>query len=475
MSLKPDIQTQRLSTTVINDNFVDIAPSLTDKEVLVASERCLFCYDAPCIKACPTGIDIPLFIRKINTGNGHGAAKEILSANILGGSCARVCPTETLCEQACVRTSQEQQPVAIGRLQRYAVEQLDPAMGYPFERAADTGKQVAIVGAGPAGLACAHRLARLGHKITIFEAAAKSGGLNEYGIAEYKLVDDYAQQEVDFILAIGGIEIRHQHVLGDNVSLKQLQQQYDAVFLAMGLGGSRDLGIDGESLSGVEDAVEYISRLRQSEDLGQLPVGRRIVVIGGGMTAIDIAVQSKKLGAGEVTITYRRDVSRMGASFHEQALARAHGVCILCQAQPLRIEGQSAGASTEGNRSDLSREAVTGVVFAKTEIDDKGRPVATDETFTLECDVVFKAIGQGLDPHLATDNVLAVSGNTPLKPDARGKIAVDEHFQTSVAGLYAGGDCIHGQDLVVEAVDHGNKAALSIHRRLTGGDTTGTK
>jgi dihydropyrimidine dehydrogenase (NAD+) subunit PreT len=445
MSLQQDIKSHRLPAKEIDENFADIAPLLTDKQVLVASERCLFCYDAPCIKACPTSIDIPLFIRKINTGNAHGAAKEILSANIMGGSCARVCPTETLCEEVCVRNTHEDAPVAIGRLQRYAVEHLDPSRGYPFTRAAETGKHIAIVGAGPASLACAHRLAREGHSITIYEAKAKPGGLNEYGIAQYKLVNDYAQQEVAFVLQIGGIEIVYNTALGCDISLSELRKQHDAVFLGMGMQDVNNLNIAGEELSGVEDAVAYIEQLRQSKDLGQLPVGSKVIVIGAGMTAIDIAVQSKKLGAQQVTIVYRRDRAAMGASEHEQDLAQRHGVQFICNAQPHKIIGTSAGVSA--------------MEFKRTELSPQGKLHTRDETISLPCDIVFKAIGQQF-------RSTAFDPDSLPELDKRGRLAVDDSFRTSLANVYAGGDCINGKDLVVEAVDHGNKAAMAIHQQL---------
>jgi len=245
MTIAHDIKSNRLLDVEIIDNFSDMTPPLTDKQVLAASERCLFCYDAPCINACPTEINVPLFIRKINTGNVHGAAKEILSANVLGGSCARVCPTETLCEDACVRNVCGDSPVEIGRLQRYAVDNLDTELPYPFSRATDTGKHVAVVGAGPAGLACAHQLSRDGHQVTIYEAASKSGGLNEYGIALYKLVDDYAQKEIDFVLQVGGIEIKYGQALGRDVSLTQLRENHDAVFISIGMSDVNALQIPG--------------------------------------------------------------------------------------------------------------------------------------------------------------------------------------------------------------------------------------
>jgi len=449
MTITHDIKSNRLLDVEIIDNFSDMTPPLTDKQVLVASERCLFCYDAPCIEACPTGINIPLFIRKINTGNAHGAAKEILSANILGGSCARVCPTETLCEQACVRNSCEEAPVEIGRLQRYAVDHLDKDMPYPFTRAKETGKHVAVVGAGPAGLACAHQLSRNGHQVTIYEAANKSGGLNEYGIALYKLVDNYAQKEVDFVLELGGIEIKYQQALGRDVSLSQLREKYDAVFISIGMSDVNALNIPGEDSAGVEDSVAYISDLRQEKSLANLPVGRRVIVIGAGMTAIDIAVQSKKLGAENVTIVYRRSLSDMGASEHEQELALKNGVQFICNAQPKQIIADNSG--------------VTAMEFTKTKCDEKGKLTLTQDIFSLPCDVVFKAIGQKFSSSPFGEN----TANKPAL-DKRGRIAVNDSYQTSFPDVFAGGDCIDGKDLVVEAVDHGNKAALAIHQQLSG-------
>jgi len=446
MSITQDIKSNRLPNSEIFDNFSDMTPPLTEKQVLVASERCLFCYDAPCIDACPTDIDIPLFIRKINTGNNHGAAKEILSANILGGSCARVCPTETLCEQACVRNTCEEAPVEIGRLQRYAVDRLDKSLPYPFTRESDTGKHVAIVGAGPAGLSCAHQLARNGHQVTIFEAADKSGGLNEYGIALYKLVDDYTQKEIEFVLEIGGIEIKYGQALGRDISLTQLREQHDSVFIAIGMSDVNALNIPGEELAGVEDAVSYIRELRQEDNLANLPVGRRVIVIGAGMTAIDIAVQSKKLGAEQVSIVYRRAQSAMGASEHEQELALSNGVNFICNAQPKQILGDESGA--------------TEMQFLRTELNSNGKLIATDEVISLECDVVFKAIGQKFESS-------PLSGGEKPHLDNRGRLAVNENYQTSLNDVFAGGDCINGKDLVVEAVDHGNKAALAIHQQLS--------
>jgi len=310
--------TQKLST--------DLHKPLSKHEALVESDRCYFCHDAPCVTACPTGIDIPLFIRQINTDNPHGSAKTIFDENIFGGMCARVCPTETLCEQACVRNTAEEQPVKIGELQRYATDALMQTGKQPYSVAASTGKRVAVVGAGPAGLSCAHRLALHGHHVVVFDGLAKPGGLNEYGIAAYKTVDDFAQREVEYILSIGGIEIEYGQSMGKDFTLDSLKNDFAAVFVGIGLGDVNDVGMTATDLNGVENAVDFIARLRQAENLSELQVGRRVVVVGGGMTAIDAAVQTKLLGAEDVTVVYRRAQANMNASQYEQELAQTNGV-----------------------------------------------------------------------------------------------------------------------------------------------------
>ncbi len=260
----------------IEANFADLHPPLSRSEALIEAERCYFCYDAPCTTACPTGIDIPAFIQKIRSDNIRGSARTIFSENIMGGMCARVCPTEVLCEEACVRNTHEEKPVEIGLLQRYATDPMFDANTQLFARAPATGKQVAVVGGGPAGLSCAHRLAMLGHDRRVFNRDAKPGGLNEYGIAAYKTVDDFAQrEEVEYILGIGGIEVRHNCALGEDVQLPELLDDFDAVFLGVGLGQSNDLGIEGEDKRGVINAIDYIAELRQADDKSKLPVGRR--------------------------------------------------------------------------------------------------------------------------------------------------------------------------------------------------------
>ncbi|MEX0953970.1 MAG: NAD(P)-dependent oxidoreductase [Rhizobiaceae bacterium] len=444
---KDGIAAGRLDPGKYAENFADLHPPLDDHEALVEADRCYFCYDAPCMQACPTSIDIPMFIREIATGNAIGSAKTIFDQNILGGMCARVCPTETLCEEVCVRETAEGKPVQIGRLQRYATDAAMRQGRQFYERAAPTGKRIAVVGAGPAGLACAHRLAVHGHEVTLFEAKPKPGGLNEYGIAAYKTVDGFAQAEVDYVTAIGGIEIRYGRALGRDFSIGSLAGEFDVVFLGMGLGGVNALRADGEDAQGVDNAVEFIAVLRQASDLAALPVGRRVVVIGGGMTAIDAAIQSKLLGAEDVTICYRRGKAQMNASEYEQDLAASHGVTIRHWLQPRRV-------IAEGGRV----KAIELEYTAET----NGKLAGTGETLTLAADQVFKAIGQTLDA-----GALNGSGNTAPEL-VNGRIRVDEEGRTSLAKVWAGGDCIFGgDDLTVSAVAQGRDAAESIHRALT--------
>ena len=436
-----DIAGNRLAPMQYVENFADLHLRFSDHEALVESDRCYFCHDAPCMAACPTTIDIPMFIREIQAGHPKSAAKTIFNQNILGGMCGRVCPTETLCEEACVREMAEGKPVKIGQLQRYATDLHMADSAHPYTRGAATGKKVAVIGAGPAGLACAHRLSMHGHEVTIFEAREKPGGLNEYGIAAYKTVNNFAQKEVDFVLAIGGIKIEHGMALGAKLNLADLQRDYHAVFLGMGLSGVNALGAQHEEAPGIEDAVGYIAELRQALDLGALSVGRRVLVIGGGMTAIDAAVQSKLLGAEDVTILYRRGQEQMKASRYEQELAQARGVKIKFWVAPKAVlveNGRAVGLACEYMQ------------------DSNGKLTGTGETFNLAADMMFKAIGQTYVD--AVGGMLAIEG---------GRIKVDPERRTSAAGIWAGGDCAAGgKDLTVAAVDDGRRAAESINEYL---------
>lgn len=448
----PDVRSGRLSPGDCATRFVQAAtPPLSPAQALLEAERCLYCFDAPCTTACPTGIDVPSFIRRIADGNLRGAARTILESNPLGGMCARVCPTETLCEAVCVRQTQTGVPVAIGRLQRHATDAL-LADGRPqlFSRAAETGKRVAVVGAGPAGLACAHTLARQGHEVTVFDAHAKPGGLNEYGLASYKTTDDFAQQEVSWLLDVGGITLQQGFQLGSAAQLASLQQDFDAVFLGMGLASTHQLGVPGEGLAGVQDAVDFIAALRQCADKSTLPVGRHVVVIGGGMTAVDAAVQAKLLGAASVTLVYRRGAASMSASQVEQDWALTHGVVIRHWLAPVELLGT---INTVGETAH-----VQAIRFARQQVVN-GHLCAAGEEEVWPADQVLKAIGQTLGNTWLADTGLALTA---------GRIATDDGGQTNLPGVWAGGDCrAGGLELTVEAVEHGKRAALAIHQALS--------
>lgn len=443
-----------LPLEVLLRNFSDIHPPLTDDQARIEAARCYFCYDAPCIEACPTAIDIPGFIRGIATGNMIGAGEKILEANIFGGACARVCPTEILCEGACVRKAQQDKPVEIGALQRVAT---DHAMArakatgrHPFARAVPAGRRVAVVGAGPAGLACAHALARDGYEVTVFEARPKPGGLNEYGVAAYKMTDSFAAREVEFILGIGGITIECGKALSRDVTIEALRRDFNAVFLAIGQSAVKALGIAGEERGGVRDAVDFIAELRQSADLSAVRVGREVIVVGGGNTAIDAATQAKRLGAEVVTIVYRRGRDAMKATRVEQDWALSNGVALRLWATPVAIGGNGS---------------VQTVTLARTrEVD--GHLVLEEDQFTLPADMVLKAVGQSLDE----------DPDAALPRLKGGRIVVDpETCETSLSGVFAGGDCVDGHDLTVHAVEDGKRAAAAIHRyiRASGGASNG--
>lgn len=439
-----DVRAGRLASEEYAQRFADATPRFTESQALLEAERCLYCYDAPCATACPTSIDVPSFIKRIADGNLRGSAKAILESNPLGGMCARVCPTENLCEAVCVRNTQEDRPVAIGRLQRHAVDALmESDKPQIFTRAPATGKKVAVVGAGPAGLACAYTLAREGHDVVVFDAKPKAGGLNEYGLASYKTPDDFAQREVQWLLDIGGITIQNNWKLETVAQLDTLRKDYAAVFLGMGLATTQALGVVGETLQGVQDAVDFIATLRQTKYLSTLPVGRRVVVIGGGMTAVDAAVQSKLLGAEEVHMVYRRGPESLSASKAEQEWAQTNGVTIHHWLAPVEVLGHSGH--------------VSGITFAHQAMVD-GKLAPTGETTTLAADTVLKAIGQKLGNPVLAEAGLTLSG---------GKIATDAEGTTNLKGVWAGGDCrAGGLDLTVEAVEHGKLAAKAIHAYL---------
>ncbi len=444
------IASNKLTTEQYEQNFSDIHPPFETRDAaLVEANRCLFCYDAPCMKSCPTGIDVPKFIKQIATENIKGSAHTILVSNIMGAGCSRVCPVEKLCEGACVYNFLEETPIAIAKLQRYSTEIAMQKNWQLFKRKSSTGKKIAIVGAGPAGLSCAHILSREGIDVTIFEKESKGGGLMTYGIAAYKVTPQFCEDEVNYILGIGGIEIKYNQELGKNlpagrqgISLSELQKSFDAVYLGIGVGLARQLEIPGEELAGVEDAITFIYNIRD-KGFEQVPVGDRVAVIGMGMTAIDAATQAKRLGAKEVTMLYRRTQEEMPCTQHELDIAMLDGCKIIWLAAPKEIKGSD----------DKVNELVCSIMKLG-EPDASGRrsPVDTGEIFSLSVDMVIKAAGQ-----MPFKNLIEEFNIQNLK----GKIEIKNSF-TSLPGVFAGGDCVNGGKEVVDAVQAGKNGAAAI-------------
>jgi len=437
------IQNNRLTAAEYEHNFSDVRPPFDKKEAaLLEANRCLFCYDAPCMKSCPTSIDVPKFIKQITTDNIKGSAHTIFESNIFGAGCSRVCPVEKLCEGSCVYNLMHEDPIPIAKLQRYSTEKAIKDGWQLFQRKASTGKKVAIIGAGPAGLSCAHVLSREGIDVTVFEKEAKGGGLMTYGIAAYKVTPEFCQDEVDFITSLGGITVEYGKELGKNITLAQLKQDFDAVFLGIGVGLARQLDIPGEELEGVVDAIEFIYSLR-SKTYNQIPVGDKVAIIGMGMTAIDAATQAKRLGATEVTIVYRRTRDEMPCTQVELDLAMLDGCDIKWLAAPREVIGKDG--------------KVTSLVCSRMELglaDTSGRraPVDTGKTFTLEVDMVIKAAGQMPFETLVIANDFQ---------NSNGKIVVKKN-STNIEGVFAGGDCVNGGKEVVDAVQAGKDGAGAI-------------
>jgi glutamate synthase (NADPH/NADH) small chain len=438
------ITSNKLTPGEYAQNFNDLHPPFENySAALVDANRCLFCYDAPCMKSCPTSIDVPKFIKQIATENIKGSAHTIFSANIMGGGCSKVCPVEKLCEGACVYNLLGEEAIPIAKLQRYATEKAIAQKWSLFKRKPATGKKVAVIGAGPAGLSCAHVLSREGIDVTIYEKESKGGGLMTYGIAAYKVTPEFCEEEVNYITSLGGIDIKYNQELGKTITLDALQKNYDAVYLGFGVGLARRLDIPGEDLEGVVDAIGFIYDIR-TNDYAAVPVGDKVAVIGLGMTAIDAATQAKRLGAKEVTIVYRRTEAEKPCTDVELDIARLDGCKMIWLAAPAAVTG------TNGHVSQLICN-----VMKLGDPDASGRrsPIATGETITLEVDMVIKAAGQIPFEELVS--------NHHIQHD-KGRISIDSHCATSIPGVFAGGDCVNGGKEVVDAVQAGKDGAKAI-------------
>jgi len=437
------ISNNRLTKEQYALNFSDIHPPFeTHAAALVEANRCLFCYDAPCTKSCPTGINVPKFIKQITTENIKGSAHTILSANIMGGGCSKVCPVEKLCEGACVFNLMEEEAIPIAKLQRYSTEKAIDSNWQLFERKKTTGKKVAVVGAGPAGLSCAHVLSREGIDVTIYEKESKGGGLMTYGIAAYKVTPEFCEEEVNYIVSIGGIEIKYNQELGKNISLSDLQKNYDAVYLGFGVGIARQLAITGEELDGVIDAISFIYDIR-TKGYPSIQVGDKVAVIGMGMTAIDAATQAKRLGAKEVTLVYRRTQEEMPCTETELNIAKLDGCKIIWLATPKEVIG------TNGKVTEL---ICTLIQLGEPDASGRRSPVETDQTISLPVDMVIKAAGQIPFGDLISSNHLS---------NSNGKISIT-NSSTNIEGVFAGGDCVNGGKEVVDAVQAGKDGARAI-------------
>jgi glutamate synthase (NADPH/NADH) small chain len=445
----------RLSIEELKDNFIELKPPFSQREAKIEATRCLYCFDAPCIQACPTQIDIPTFIRKIAYDNTTGAATTILEANLMGATCSRVCPVEELCEGACVLGG-DHQPIAIGRLQRYAMDHLYSKNLQPFKPASRNGKKVAVVGAGPAGLTCAGELAKLGYEVTVYEKKPLPGGLSTYGIVVMREPIRVSLEEVEFIKKLG-VTIKTGIDIGNDIQAENLLNEFDAVFIGSGMGKVPDMEIPGEDLQGVTEALSFIAKTKLAEKDGldklkTLPIGNRVAVIGAGNTAIDAATIAKRLGAEQVTIVYRRSDKEMTAYEFEYEFIKNEGVEFRFLSQPIEIKGEHG--------------KVTGLKCVKMQLGQTGtdgrrqvEAIANSE-WILECDQVIKAIGQ--------EKPASIVKAFGLETE-KGYIKVSDSLQTSNPKVYAGGDCIRskGEAMTVTATQDGKIAARSIHAHLS--------
>lgn len=430
-----------LDITQIEHNFAEINPAMSAAEAMQEASRCLYCFDAPCMHACPTHIDVPAFIKKIASGNVTGSARVIFDANPIGASCARVCPVEVLCEGACVEKTLVKKPIEIGRLQRYATDQALTNGTQIFTKGESNGKSVGIVGSGPAGLSCATYLARLGYDVTIYEKRSQAGGLDTYGMAEYKMPKAVSLSEVEHVEKMGVRFVLNTEIVGDGeagddnaLQAGRLRSLHDAVFLATGLGATNRLNIPGEDLDGVFDALEFIEKVK-TRDWKAVPLGSSVVVIGAGNTAIDAVTQAKRLGAEKVTLMYRRTERDAPAYDYEMELARKDGIEFMWETTPIAILGDSRVSGMQVSQSGGEVE--------------------------IDCDMVIKATGQQKTAPFFKD----VFG---LDTDEKGRVVVNGQMQTSDPRIFAGGDCANGGAEAVDASQMGKFAAMGIHESLTG-------
>ena len=453
-----------LNLDQIEHNFAEINPAMSSAEALVEANRCLYCYDAPCMHACPTHIDVPGFIKKIASGNLIGSARVIFDANPIGATCSRVCPVEVLCEGACVEKTLLQKPIEIGRLQRYATDHALTSDKQIFTKGESNGKSIGIIGSGPAGLSCASYLARLGYDVTVYEQKEKAGGLDTYGMAEYKMPQAVSLSEVERIAAMGvkfmlntkvGAETHSPSDVSEEsrlpiqnpkskiqnqiVSFSDLDAWHDAIFVGVGLGETNKLGIPGEDTDGVYDALHFIEKIK-TRDWKSVPFGKTVAVIGAGNTAIDAVTQAKRLGAEKVVMVYRRTEKDASAYAYEMELARKDGIEFIWQAAPVGIlPGEN------GSRLSLRCEKTDGSL----------------RLFDIPCDMVIKATGQ-LKMRSFFETVAGIA------MDDKGRVVVNANLQTSNPKIFSGGDCANGGAEAVDAAQMGKLAAQGIHLSLSG-------
>ena len=450
MSLSHD---SPLNIEQIERNFCEIAPALTEAEAIFESNRCLYCYDAPCTRACPTHIDVPSFIKKIASGNLTGSARVIFDANPIGATCARVCPVDVLCEGACVEKTLMAKPIEIGRLQRYATDAVMSRGRNVFKVGAGNGKTIGIVGSGPAGLSCATYLARLGYAVTIYERKSLPGGLDTYGMAEYKMSQVVSVEEAKMVERLG-VEFKLNTKIGHDISFDQLQEKHDAVFLGVGLGATTRLNIPGEDLPGVYDALDFIERIKTREWL-DVPIARTVAVIGAGNTAIDAVTQARRLGAERVLMIYRRTEREMSAYKYEYELAKQDAIEFWWLTAPVEI------LADEKNRV----AALRCVRMEFGEPDSTGRrsvQSVPNSEIDIPCEMVIKALGQKKMREL-------LGGISGVELDVVGRVVVNEHtMQTGNEKFFAGGDCVNGGREAVDAAQTGKLAAQGIHQFLFG-------